>query len=219
MRGSGGTFLLIIIIVGLVLGTLILKSPKATESNSSANQTAQATQAPAGAPADPSVVNRDSAPIEGSKDAKVKIVVFSDFLCPYCKNLHATLNKILDDNSGKVSVEYRSFIVHPDAKILHQAAEAANNQSKFKEMADLLFGDEAVSPNEDAIVAAAQKIGLNVDKFKSNLNSKDVQDKIDADNAAAQKLGLGGTPSLFVNNLPFQNSAQLEDQIKAEIDK
>jgi len=79
--------------------------------------------------------------IRGSSDAKVKIVEFSDFECPYCKNAHATIKTVLDKYGDKVSIEYRHFPLafHPNADRAAQASECAMEQNKFWEMHDKMF--------------------------------------------------------------------------------
>ena len=209
MKG-GGTFLIFIAIVGLVLGGIILASPPSQNTDTNGTQQQSATAG------DPTLINRDDAPRIGKEDAKVKIVVFSDYLCPYCESLHETLNKILSENSD-VSLTSRNFIVHPQSEIHARASEAANRQGKFKEMNDELFN--AGEADENKIVDIAKKIGLDVDKFKSDLNSDDIKTLVSRDNDDAQKLGLSGTPSVFLNNKPIEQVQDLESIVKSELGK
>lgn len=209
MKG-GGTFLIFVAIVGLVLGGIILASPP------SQNKDTNGTQLQSVTAGDPALINRDDAPRIGKEDAKIKIVVFSDYLCPYCKSLHETLNKILSENSD-VSLASRNFIVHPQSEIQARAAEAANRQGKFKEMNDELFA--AGQADENKVVDIAKKIGLDVDKFKSDLNSDDIKNLVSRDNDDAQKLGLSGTPSVFLNNKPIEQVQDLESIVKDELGK
>jgi len=210
MKGSGTTFIIAIAIIGLVLGGIIISSPRQTPTNNSETENSVSE--------DPALVNRDGAPRIGKEDAKVKIVVFSDYLCPYCKELHEQLNEILKANPDTVSLTARTFLIHPSAEILHQAAEAANKQGKFKEMNDLLFSADQ-DPTEDEVIEMAKKINLNITQFKSDLNSDAVKSAIQKDNDDAQALNLGGTPSVFVNGKYIDDPSGIGNIINTELGK
>jgi protein-disulfide isomerase len=80
----------------------------------------------------------------------------------------------------------------------HAAAEAANRQGKFWEMHDLIFNNQR-NLSEEAYVAYAGQIGMNVDQFKQDLASASVKARVDADTREAEKLGVTGTPGFFIN--------------------
>lgn len=187
-------FLGFVVIVALVIGGILVFSPS-NSSNGSGSQSSQTSTVKS----DPALIERSDAPTIGSKDAKVKIVVFSDFLCPYCQQLHTKINSMLDANSGKVSETIRTFTVHPQSDVMARAGEAANIQGKFKEAADAIFSQK-YQATEDDMVKMAGDLGFDVNKFKTDLNSSDIVAKIKKDNDDAAALGLGGTPSVFVND-------------------
>jgi len=214
-KNSGATtFIIFVAIVGLVLGGLILAAPPKTEQGA----TDTSSQNPTQVLEDPNLINRNDAPIIGAKDAKVKIAVFTDYLCSYCVKLHESLNSILSNYSTDVSIEIRHFIVHPEAQIMAQAAYAANLQGKFKEANDLIFA-KYQEGTEDNMVKMAQELKLNVDKFKTDMTSESAKNHVDKDSSDAQSLGLGGTPSVFVNNKYLEDSSTLEENIKTTLGK
>lgn len=160
----------------------------------------------------------------GQKDAKVKLILFSDFECPYCAALdghnsqvmdslktnipgwEAAVPKIISDyvDAGKAVLYFRDFPVHQDSQIEHNAARCANEQDKFWEMHDKLFSlqDEGGVGTDPAgkMKEIAASIGLDETKFASCLSSKKYQKEIDTDLAAAQELGVRGTPQMFINS-------------------
>ena len=216
MKNSGGTFLIVIAIIGLVLGGIILAGPTNNNTTNTNGQTSTSPQVSE----DASLINRSGAPRIGPENAKVKVVIFSDYLCPYCKEFHSsTANKILNDYPNDVSVTIRTLLIHPQAEILQKAAEAAYKQDKFKEMADELFGLSTNNPTEDDVIKLAQKIALNTDQFKADLNSPEVQANVDKDNSDGQTLNLPGTPSVFVNNKYIENPGEVENAVKEALGK
>lgn len=212
MKNPQIVFLVIIVAVSLIFGGYLL-APSSNSSNQSSSQDQAKAQV-----YDPSLINNPDSPRIGKPEAKTQIVVFSDFLCPYCKSAHEVVKSVLDKYGDDVSVVQRNFIVHPESQILAQAAEAASLQGKYKEMNDALFSKE-VAQTEDAVVALAKELKLDVDKFKSDLNSDKVKNQISKDNNDAQSLNLSGTPSLFLNNQPVENFNDLEAQVKSLLGK
>jgi len=159
------------------------------------------------------------APIKGAKDALVTIVQFSDFQCPFCSRVEPTIDKVMEEYKGKVRVAWRNMPLpfHDKAKPAAIAAMAANRQGKFWQMHDILFKNQQ---NLDAasLEKYAKEIGLNVTKFKADLQDKSLQDSIEADSAMGNKIGARGTPAFFVNG-SFLSGAQPFENFKSRIDE
>lgn len=213
MKNPQIVFLVVIVGVSLIFGGYLL-APSSSTGNS-ANKAADTKSQTA---VDTKLLNSESSPRIGSKDAKVQIVVFSDYQCPYCKNAHETVKNILDKYGSDVSVVQRNFIVHSASMILAQSAEAANLQGKYSEMNDALFSKN-VEATEDAVVALAKELKLDENKFKSDLNSDKVKGQIEKDNSDAQTMNLGGTPSVFLNGEVVENFNNLESLVKEKLGK
>ncbi len=203
---SGTVFIVIVALVGLVLGGLAISTPKSSGPSTTAS----------GAKEDASVINNNKMFTIGSENAKAKVVVFSDFLCPYCAKLHEQMNDILSKNPEKVSLDLRTFIIHDDAVLMSEAAYAAGQQGKFKEASDLLFAKYNES-SEDSMVKMAEELKLDVDKFKNDMKSEAAQKAIETDNSDAGKLGLQGTPSVFINDKYLDDLNNLEATINEAI--
>ncbi|MBQ8992162.1 thioredoxin domain-containing protein [Candidatus Saccharibacteria bacterium] len=166
--------------------------------------------------------------VKGDKDkAKVYVVEYADFQCPGCAGLNAYVNKIPASFDDKVAVIYRNFIMdyHQNGTAAASAAEAAGLQGYWKEFGDLLFSNQAdwqyadVDERTDLFVSyfntASGKKG-DVDKFKSDMNSKEVQKKLKFDQDIANKIDVPGTPSLYLNGerLDYSSTKTEEEFLK-----
>lgn len=211
MKNTQGIVIVIVVVIGLVAGGFLLSG------SSSSSTPASTSAATAGQTVDSKILYNDSAPVVGSKDAKVRLVVFSDFLCPYCKQAHTVIGDVLAKNPD-VSMQYRNLIVHADSRILAQAVEAANIQGKFKEMNDALFS-KTVETNEASVIALAKELGLDTAKFSSDLRSDAVKSRIDQDEKDAVSLKLQGTPSVFLNSQAIDNFNQLDTLVNKALGK
>jgi cyclophilin family peptidyl-prolyl cis-trans isomerase/protein-disulfide isomerase len=148
---------------------------------------------------------------EGSQDARFTLLEYSDFQCPYCAAAASAVKQLLTDYPQDVRLVYRHFPLpkHDKAMIAAQAAEAAGLQGKFWEMHDALFAAQdtwaAMTLDQfDAwLVSEAKTLGLNVVKFKTDLVSAAIVNKVSAAQADAVKLGVSGTPTFVLNGADY----------------
>ncbi|WP_162687701.1 DsbA family protein [Bradymonas sediminis] len=161
-----------------------------------------------------------NAPILGPKNAPVTIVEYSDFECPYCKRGDASLKEAIADYDGKVKVAFKHYPLpfHKKAPGASKAAMAAGEQGKFWEMHDLLFENQRNLGSDDTYIGYAEKLGLNVEKFKKDLKNPEYQKIIDADMAQGSKVGVRGTPAFFINGERLVG-AQPASKFKEAIDR
>jgi protein-disulfide isomerase len=168
-------------------------------------------------------VDVSTAPIRGEKDAKVTIVAFSDFQCPFCGRVNPTLAKLLETYPGKVRVAFKHMPlrIHPDAPAAHAAAEAAGRQGKFWEMYDKIFANQRELTPEK-FKQYATELNLDTALFEKDSADPAIQAKIDADLEEAEKLGVAGTPAFFINGKylsgaqPYENFKKLVDEALAK---
>ncbi|MFK7896057.1 MAG: DsbA family protein [Myxococcota bacterium] len=161
----------------------------------------------------------DEAPVLGGKNAKVTIVEFSDFQCPFCNRVTPTLTQIQEEYGDDVRIAFKHMplSIHAQAPAAHAASEAAHRQGKFWEMHDLIFANQR-DLSAATFEKYAQQLGLNVEKFKSDSASADVKKRVADDLREASKLGITGTPSFFINGRylsgaqPFANFKRLIDE-------
>ncbi len=160
----------------------------------------------------------EDAPVKGPKNAKVTIVEFSDFQCPFCGRVEPTITKVLETYPHDVRVAFKQLPLpfHDKAHVAAEAALAAKAQGKFWEMHDKLFGNQQAL-DRASLEKYAGEIGLNVNQFKSELDSGKWKQKVDTELAEGNKIGARGTPSFFINGKPFVG-AQPFESFKAKID-
>jgi hypothetical protein len=144
--------------------------------------------------------NMDKAHVRGAPMAPVTIVEFSDFQCPYCGAAHPELARLLREFEGQVKLvfKYYPLSAHPRAVPAAYAAEAASRQGKFWEMHDVLFEHQHELEDADLDRYAAM-IGLDEARFKADLISPEVQERVTADRKEGEAQKVEGTPTLYVN--------------------
>lgn len=172
---------------------------------------------PTGGTASLVLVVSDSDWLKGNKDAKVVLVEYSDFQCPACKAYHPFLKKLNADFEGKIKFVYRHFPLpqHKSAKIAAQATEAAGKQGKFWEMHDLIFENQDKWPGEDnageIFMQYAHFLGLDMEKFGSDINSPEIIKKIEGDLASGVQSKVNSTPTFFLNGVKLQNPRSYDE--------
>src|SRR3989344_4635942 len=145
----------------------------------------------------------DDDAVEGSANAPVTIIEFSDFQCPFCSSFYnSALTQIRKDyvETGKVKIIYRDFPLsfHPEAQKAAEAAECAKDQGKFWEMHDKLFENQQTLSLSN-YKAWAKELGLDSAKFNQCLDSGSKAAEVANDQQDGAAAGVGGTPSFFIN--------------------
>ena len=155
----------------------------------------------------------------GSQTARVQIVIFSDFQCPYCSRIGKTMGKVLDSypNDVRIIFKHHPLPFHKDAFLAHQASLAAGAQGQFWQMHDLLFANSRKLKRAD-LEEYAQQVGLDMHRFRSDLDQNAYRAVIEADMALAKQLGARGTPTAFVNGKKLVG-AQPFDKFKETIER
>jgi protein-disulfide isomerase len=145
----------------------------------------------------------DNDPVQGSKDAPITIIEFSDFQCPYCAKFYTqTLPQIRDNyiNTGKVKFVYRDYPLsfHQYAKKAAEAADCAQEQGKFWEFHDMIYENQA-SLNNEKLKQYAIDLGLNTNEFNTCLDSGKMSQEVMKDFQDGSSYGVTGTPAFFIN--------------------
>jgi protein-disulfide isomerase len=154
-------------------------------------------------------------PFKGPKGAKVTIVEFSDFQCPYCSRAVPELQKVLDAYPNDVAVYFLHYPLnfHQQAMPAAVATECANRQGKFWEMHDKIFEAQANLAAEPW-KNFAQELGLNVEQFNACLADPAVKEFVNQDMKQGETAGVEGTPSFFINGVQFQQGVPTVDAVK-----
>lgn len=152
-----------------------------------------------------------NSPVKGPKDAKVTIIEFSDYQCPYCKRGKDVMAAIAKAYPNDVKIAFKNLPLafHQEAGSAAKAALAAGKQNKFWEMHDLLFDNQS-QLGQTFYEKSAADLGLNVEKFKKDMISAEIEKQIEEDTQLAQKHGIGGTPGFFVNGVAVRGAYPLE---------
>lgn len=162
-----------------------------------------------------------NSPVLGNPNAPVTIIEFSDFQCPFCSRGADTVNEIKKNYGKDVRIVFKHLPLpfHKEAPAASQAALAAGKQGKFWEMHDLLFENQkAMKGNPELFNQLAEKLGLNMAKFKADFNDPAIAKQIKDDTELASRVGARGTPNFFVNGIQVVG-AQPFPAFKGHIDK
>ena len=158
-------------------------------------------------------------PARGPANAPVTIVEFSDFQCPYCGREVPVIERVMKEYDGKVRLVFRHYPLdfHPFAQKAAEAAACAQEQGKFWELHDKMFGNQTKLAVED-LKGYAKSVGLDSSKFDKCLDSGEKKAMVEEDQKAGSAAGVNGTPAFFINGL-FINGAQPYEQIKQTVDR
>lgn len=158
-----------------------------------------------------------NAPARGNLSAKVTVVEFSDFQCPFCKRAEDSVNEVMKTYGDKIKFVWRNLPLpmHPDAPLAAQAAMEAYKQKGpdgFWKMHDLLYANQPSQQKQDglkreALDGYAQQLGLDMGKWKTALDTQSHKAEVDADAKVGNDAGINGTPAFLINGY-FINGAQ-----------
>ena len=151
-------------------------------------------------------------PAQGPAGAPVTIVEYSDYQCPYCGRAAATLKQVRQKYGDKVRLVFRDFpltSIHPKAAKAAEAAACAGEQGKYWEMSDRLFAQQDKLDLPDLKRRAAD-LGLDQSGFAACLDSGRMAAEVRKDAAAAEDIGLRGTPAFLINGRFVSGSLSLE---------
>ena len=150
-------------------------------------------------------------PTRGPNDARITLVEFSDFECPYCSLAVGEVNSVMAAYPKQIKLIYKQFplSMHPHAPLAAAASLAANEQDKFWQMHDALFKNFRKLSREN-ILTIAKEIGLNMDKFTADLDSPKLKAVIQKDIADGEAAGVYGTPAFFINGRRYNGPVSLE---------
>jgi protein-disulfide isomerase len=165
------------------------------------------------------------APWKGAKNAKVTVVEFSDFQCPFCSRVEPTVAQVMKDYGDKIKFVWRNLPLpmHADAPLAAQAAMEAYKQKGsdgFWKMHDAMYQNQQTKDGlkRPALENYAQQMGLDMTKFSAALDSQSHKPEVDADAKMAADEGIQGTPAFIINGY-FVNGAVPYDNFKKALDK
>jgi protein-disulfide isomerase len=222
-------FIIIFLVLGVALGSAYYLKRSATKVEPiSANSTIPAGSGPQAPASTTSVAGAEPAHVLGPANAAAKLEEFGDFECPPCGLLHPILVQMHQEFGDQLQITFREFPLvptHQHAIAAASSAEAAALQGKFWEMHDLLYEHQKdwheafdVRPIFEGY---AKQIGLDVERFKRDVDGDAVAQRIFLDGKRGHALGVKGTPTVFLNGkeIPFESlpAEKLRVLIQAQI--
>jgi protein-disulfide isomerase len=142
----------------------------------------------------------DGDPVRGPATAKVTVVEFSDFQCPYCAKAVGEINQVLAKFPKDVKLVFKQFPLdnHSQAGLAAEAALAAQTQGKFWELHDKMYANFRAI-NREKILAWAKEIGLDSSLLAADLDSHKYKARVASEEQQGEKAGVEGTPTFFIN--------------------
>jgi protein-disulfide isomerase len=167
---------------------------------------------------DPVVIPIDGAPFIGPKDARVTLVEFSDFQCPYCAQAVGKLNAVLKAYPSQVKLVFKEYPLdmHSQAALAAAAALAAHRQGKFWPLHDAMFADRT-HLSRKTILAMAGAIGLDTKRFEQDWDSAAIKHAVATEQMEGDKAGVEATPTIFIDGQKYNGDLDL-DAIRPIID-
>jgi protein-disulfide isomerase len=149
--------------------------------------------------------------VSGAPDARVTLVEFSDFQCPYCAKAIHELDAILKAYPNQVKLIFKQFPLdsHPQASISAAASLAAHRQGKFWEMHYALFANRD-KLSRKTILDLATGLGLDMKRFTADLDSVEIKKAVARDVADGDRAGVDSTPTVFIDGQHYNGSLALE---------
>lgn len=150
-------------------------------------------------------------PMKGPADARVTVVEFSDFQCPYCALATGQVAQVMQKFPKDVRVVFKQFPLdeHSQAASAAEAALAAQAQGKFWEMHDKLYANFRRITHE-RILIWAQEIGLDMTRFRADWDSHRFRSRVASEEAQGEKVNVDGTPTFFINGKKLNGMFDVE---------
>lgn len=164
-------------------------------------------------------IDTQDAPAIGDKGAKLTIVEFSDYQCPFCKRVRPTVWRLVDEYKGKLRYVFMDFPLafHRDARKAHEAARCAADQEKYFEYNRKVFDNQAKIGVED-LKKYAKELQLNTKKFNECLDNGKHGKSVEESIRIGSDAGVSGTPAFFINGIlvsgaqPYESLKELVEQ-------
>jgi len=191
------SLLSILVVAGAILWNVAFEGPSARQL---AQQREELARTQDGLPSEP--ITLHGAAVRGDPTAKIALIVFSDFQCPFCAKLARDTFPALEEHfvrQGKVLMAFRQFpleVIHPFARKAAEAAECAGRQGKFWQMHNLLFDDQK-HLDEISLRERALQLGLDLNQFVACLGGQAVS-RIEQDIGVGKSLNVVKTPTILI---------------------
>ena len=148
----------------------------------------------------PVKLNTDGDPVKGPPAARITVVEFSDFQCPYCAKAVGQANEVLAKYPKDVKLVFKQFPLdsHSQAELAAEASLAAQAQGKFWELHDKMYANFR-SINRERILGWAKEVGIDLNRFVAELDGHKYKARVESEATQGDKAGVEGTPTFFIN--------------------
>src|SRR6266849_7218871 len=153
----------------------------------------------------------------GGEEDRVTVVLYGDFLCPYCRRLIPVLARLREALGNRLVYVFRHFPnerAHPGAERVARATEAAAKQNCFWEMHDVVYAHE-LPITERVLLDFARELGLDTDRFKADTLGDEARERIEEDLEEGRSHGVTGTPTLFVDGMRYDGAWDFYSMLEA----
>lgn len=164
--------------------------------------------------------------VTGDNAKGVVLVEYGDYQCPACAAYFPIVKQVVEKYKADIQFQFRNFPlqqIHQNARAGSRAAEAADKQGKFWEMHDLLYENQKEWETSTAVTTIfegyARQIGLDVNKYKTDFSSTEINDIINADYNEGVKLGVSSTPTFFLQGKKIEENPNDLDGFNKLIDE
>ncbi|SEF13370.1 sodium/proton antiporter, NhaA family [Rhizobiales bacterium GAS191] len=176
--------------------------------------------------ASPTAQSRLQRPVDQARDhvrggnkfnGVISVVVYGDYLCPYCRRLRLVIARLRQALGERLAYVFRHFpneAAHPGATLIARASEAAAKQGRFWEMHDWLYEKEPPL-TELQIRDFARDLGLDITQFNSDLESEETRIRVEEDLAEGKRNGVTGTPSFFIDGVRYDGAWDFHSMLEA----
>ncbi|HEY7698864.1 MAG TPA: thioredoxin domain-containing protein, partial [Vicinamibacteria bacterium] len=173
-------------------------------------------------------VDLEGTPSKGPAEAPIRVVEFSDFLCPFCRNLAGAFGGFMPQSQGRVAIFYKNYpldqacnpvmtrTVHEGACELALGGVCAQEQGKFWQYHDRVFSQPPVNPSNEDVVRIATEAGLDANALRQCLSSPGARAKLDRDIAEGKRLEVNATPTVFVNGKKLEQIGGFLKAVESE---
>jgi Na+:H+ antiporter, NhaA family len=150
-------------------------------------------------------------------EPQLTILIYGDFLCPYCRRLRLVLDRLRIALGERMAYVFRHFPnerAHPGAQLLSIGAEAAARQGRYFEMHDALYGREPPI-DESALLGIAASLGLDMERFTRDLRDSVLRQRVEDDLADGRRNGVTGTPTIFIDGVRYDGAWDFHSMLEA----
>ena len=152
-----------------------------------------------------------------SKEGVVNIVLYGDYLCPYCRRLRHVLERLrqtLGERMAYVFRHYPNERAHPGAGFVHRVAEAAGRQGRFWDLHDWIYEQEPPL-TEDELRDFVASLGIDMERFERDLEDEETLRRVEDDLAEGRRIGVTGTPTVFIDGLRYDGAWDFYSMLEA----